>query len=163
MSANYFKGELEGSELWNILENRALLAFIQTRRSEYGFINLSLQCGKLMSISSDTSRPSFASQVDAAAAGVDELSEPLDRGEESDEWLNLNAEDFDQMLENSRTKGKSKARQDSNAMDVDKEETAESAENLLASEQAKKLKDLANKVENFIEGEGDIEGAIFDE
>lgn len=101
--------------------------------------------------------------MDAAVAGVKELSEPLDRGEESDKWLNLNAEDFDQMLENSRTKGKSKARQDGNAMDVDKEETSESPEDLLASEQAKKLKDLANKVENFIEGEGDIEGAIFDE
>ena len=118
---------------------------------------------ELTSTFSDTSRPSFASQVDAAIASVKELTEPLDRGEESDEWLSLNAEDFDQMLEDSRTKGKSKAPQNGNAMDIDKEKTAESAEDRLASEQAKRLKDLANKVEIFIEGEGDVEGAIFDE
>jgi hypothetical protein len=163
ISANYFKGELEGSELWTILENRASLVFVQTRRLEYAFIALSPQCGKLTSTLSDTSRPSFASHVDAAATILKDLSEPLDRGEESDEWLNLDAENFDQILEDSRTKGKSKDRQDGNAMEVDVEETAESAEDRLASEQAKRLKDLANKVENFIEGEGDVEGAIFDE
>ena len=117
---------------------------------------------ELTSTLSDTSRPSFASQVDAAIASVKESTEPLDRGEESDEWLNLNAEDVDQMLEDSRTKGKPKARQNGNAMDID-EKTAESAEDRLTSEQAKRLKDLANKVENFVEGEGDVEGAIFDE
>ena len=48
-------------------------------------------------------------------------------------------------------------------MDIEKEETAKSAEDLLASEQARKLKVFADKVENFIEGEGDIEGARFEE
>ena len=115
---------------------------------------------EIMSTLSDTSRTSFASQVDAAVAKVTELPESLDQGEESDEWLNIDAENFDQMLENGLTKGKVKARQHANAMDVDGDETAE---NSLASEQAKRLKDLANKVEDFIEGEGDIEGAIFEE
>jgi hypothetical protein len=117
----------------------------------------------LTSTLSDISRPSFASQVDAAVVNTRELSEPLDRGEDSEEWLNIDAEHFDQMLENALTKGKSKARQDANAMEVNREETAEPAEETLASEQAKKLKDLANKVENFLEGEGDIEGAMFEE
>lgn len=43
-------------------------------------------------------------------------------------------------------------------MDVDGE-----AENQAAEEQAKRLKDLAQKVENFVEGEGTLEGAAFEE
>ena len=48
-------------------------------------------------------------------------------------------------------------------MDVDPPNKIESLEDKLASEQAKKLKDLATKVENFVEGEGDLEGARFEE
>ena len=61
------------------------------------------------------------------------------------------------MLENAHTQRTSKVQQDNIS------ETAKSAEDLLASEQARKLKVLADKVENFIEGEGDIEGARFEE
>lgn len=60
------------------------------------------------------------------------------------------------MLEASRAKPKESGGGDD--MDVD-----ESPEDRLASEQAKKLKDLASKVENFIDGEGDLEGARFEE
>ncbi|KAG6892340.1 hypothetical protein C0992_000858, partial [Termitomyces sp. T32_za158] len=45
-------------------------------------------------------------------------------------------------------------------MDVDKPE--EGSEDRAASEQAVKLKELATKVENFVEGEGGLEGAMFD-
>jgi hypothetical protein len=48
-------------------------------------------------------------------------------------------------------------------MDVDSSGETESPEDKLASEQAKRLKDLATKVENFVEGEGDLEGARFEE
>ena len=48
-------------------------------------------------------------------------------------------------------------------MDVDPLDETESPEDKLASEQAKKLKDLATKVENFVDGEGDLEGARFEE
>ena len=37
------------------------------------------------------------------------------------------------------------------------------AEDDAAEEQAKKLKNLAAKVEDFVEGEGDLEGALFEE
>ena len=60
------------------------------------------------------------------------------------------------MLEASRAKPKESNGLDD--MDVD-----ESPEDRLASEQAKKLKDLASKVESFIDGEGDVEGARFEE
>jgi len=53
-----------------------------------------------------------------------------------------------------------KVRQE-DAMVVDSPEIP--AEDRMASEQASRLKDLANKVEQFVEGEGDMEGARFEE
>jgi hypothetical protein len=35
VSAGYFKGELEGSQLWNALEDKAVTAFIDAHREEY--------------------------------------------------------------------------------------------------------------------------------
>ncbi len=54
-------------------------------------------------------------------------------------------------------KGKEKAL---DAMDVD---PAEDDEDRIAKAQAARLQDLAKKVEQFVEGEGDVEGARFAE
>ena len=35
VSSGYFKGELEGSQLWTDLENKAATAFVAARRDEY--------------------------------------------------------------------------------------------------------------------------------
>lgn len=79
--------------------------------------------------------------------------------EDPDDWLNVDAGDFDQMLE--KTMGSRNKVQD--AMDVDKPTAGETEEDRVAKEQASKLQDLAQKVENFVEGEGDVEGAKFEE
>ena len=81
--------------------------------------------------------------------------------EDPDDWLNVDADDFDAMLEKAaggahKGKGKEKA----TTMDVDDTETDEDR---LAKAQAEKLRDLAKKVEEFVEGEGDVEGARFAE
>jgi hypothetical protein len=34
VSAGYFKGELEGSQKWNVLENKAAATFVEVRRKE---------------------------------------------------------------------------------------------------------------------------------
>ena len=52
---------------------------------------------------------------------------------------------------------------DADNMNVDNPKTENSLEDRLVSEQASKLKQLASKVEDFVEGEGDLEGARFDE
>ncbi len=57
--------------------------------------------------------------------------------------------------------GRGNTSDQANDMDVDTPEVPE--EDRIASEQAARLKDLANKVEQFVEGEGDIEGARFEE
>ncbi|KIY51330.1 SGT1-domain-containing protein [Fistulina hepatica ATCC 64428] len=133
----YFKGELCGSATWNVLEQKAADIFIQTR------------------CTNETSRPSFASLVTEALAKPSALPD-VPSEEEADDWLNINATDFDAMLErtmqNQRT---AKVNGDDNA-------DGATAEDRMTSQQAERLKVLATKVESFIEGEGDIEGARFD-
>jgi len=69
--------------------------------------------------------------------------------EEPDNWLDINEEDFDSVLQTMSNENP--------AMDIDQKEQQ------LAQDQASKLKSLAQKVEEFVEGEGDLEGARFEE
>ncbi|KAI8995380.1 SGT1-domain-containing protein [Trametes punicea] len=139
-SAGYFKGELENSQQWKELETRAAVAFVAARKED------------------DASRPSFAAAVQVA---INQYTD--DRGlpsweEDSDDWLNVDAAALDAMLEKTMSatdKGKERA---ANAMDVD---SAEDEDERIAKAQAARLKDIAKKVEEFVEGEGDIEGARF--
>ncbi|CDO70264.1 hypothetical protein BN946_scf184942.g64 [Trametes cinnabarina] len=138
-SAGYFRGEIQGSQKWNELENKAATAFVAARKDD------------------DATRLSFATAVQAALGRYTE-DRGLPSGEEDpDDWLNVDAADFDAMLEKTMgaDKGKEKA---SDAMDVD---ASEDSEERVAKAQAARLKDLAKKVEEFVEGEGDLEGARF--
>nr|VWO94110.1 Uncharacterized protein [Ganoderma boninense] len=138
VSAGYFKGELEGSQLWVTLESQAASAFVAARRDD------------------DASRPSFATLVQAAIVQYkdDRPSPPCE--EDSDEWLNVDVTDLDATLEKTlhgeRVNGKENI---TDAMDVDDDE------NRVTKLQAERLRDLAHKVEDFLEGEGDLEGARF--
>ena len=89
----------------------------------------------------------------------------VDVPEDSDDWLNVNADSFDAMLE--ERMGKPLQQKDPDAMDVDQKDSQAAQqkfmEDKVANDEAKKLQDLANKVENFVEGEGDLEGARFEE
>ncbi|KAL7285726.1 hypothetical protein ACG7TL_000831 [Trametes sanguinea] len=134
-SAGYFKGELQGSQKWSELENQAATAFVAARKEEQ----------------------SFATAVQAALSQyTDDRGLPSD-AEDSDDWLNVDAADFDAMLEKTMgtDNGKQRASDD---MDVD---AADDPEERVAKAQAARLKDLAKKVEEFVEGEGDLEGARF--
>ena len=73
--------------------------------------------------------------------------------EEPDSWLDVDAENFDGMLQNMTAKRPN----GTEAMNVDQKEEQ------LAQDQASKLKSLAQKIEEFVEGDGDLEGARFDE
>ena len=115
---------------------------------------------RLLCLCSDASRPSFASQVNIAVSQVPSLPDVPDQ-EDNDEWLNIDVQDFDETLEKTMGTSKAKAHKFPDGMDVDDEKT--NAEDRLGSAQAAKLKELAAKVEKFVEGEGDIEGARFEE
>lgn len=110
--------------------------------------------------SSGASRPSFSSQINMAISQVSTLPDVPDQ-EDSDEWLNIDAQDFDEMLEKATRSSKAETQKSIDPMDV--EEPKAEAEDRLASAQAIKLKELAAQVEQFVEGDADIEGARFEE
>jgi hypothetical protein len=159
VSANYFKGEIEGSTLWNNLENKAATTFVTVRREEFGFTFGTPQ-SVLTSCPSDATRQSFAALVIAAVSQTANIPPTFTHSrEDSDEWLYIDAENFDNMLEKSMGTFKDRTKQTSDDMDANNE----LQEDHVANTQASKLQNLAAKVEEFVEGEGDLEGAIFKE
>ncbi|KAJ6627283.1 SGT1-domain-containing protein [Mycena sp. CBHHK59/15] len=139
ISVDYFRGEVEGSQLWSSLEDKAATTFLYTLRED------------------DATRPSFASLVNAAISMTAEHDVTTTQAaEDSDQWLNVDAKDFENMLETTMRGSKPQE-----AMEVDVKD--ESPEDRLASEQASRLQNLANKVEEFVEGEGDLQGVRFED
>lgn len=51
----------------------------------------------------------------------------------------------------------------SHRMDVDPPPDSEDTDNSITKAQVEKLQDLANKVDAFVSGKGDVEGALFEE
>jgi hypothetical protein len=138
VSTGYFRGEVEDSQLWNELENKAADVFIQVRQED------------------DATRPSFAALFNSALSTAPEyLTEMSDETEDSDDWMNVDAANFDDMLERTRSQPQSQE------MDVDS--TGDEVDERVVKEQANKLQDLAAKVQKFVEGEGDVEGARFED
>ncbi|KAJ7817403.1 SGT1 protein-domain-containing protein, partial [Mycena leptocephala] len=128
VSVDYFRGERADAHHWNMLEDKAAATFLDTQRED------------------DVTCPSFASLITAAISRTSDL--PFTHVyEDSDQWLYIDAKDFENMLET--TMGSSK--QQENAMET------------VASDQASRLKSLATKVKAFVEGKGDLEGATFED
>lgn len=76
--------------------------------------------------------------------------------EDRDDWLNIDSQIFEDMLQ--RASAASDETKQSDAMDVDQRSMER-----VPSTQTSQVRNLASKVEEFIEGEGDVEGAIFAE
>lgn len=103
----------------------------------------------------NTNRPSFTALVDDAvsrAASIkDSILEAATTGEEdADDWLNVSPEDLEKTL--AGTSAMDVDLPPSGIEEVDEEKT-----------QADRLSKLAEKVEKFVEGKGDLEGARFEE
>lgn len=97
--------------------------------------------------------------MDSAIAEATSIGDPGLQEEDDDSWLNIDVEEFEGKLE--RAMGQANKAAQDDTMNVDSPDAPE--EDRMASEQAVRLKDLASKVEKFVEGEGDIEGARFEE
>ncbi|KAF8527912.1 SGT1 protein-domain-containing protein [Hysterangium stoloniferum] len=144
----YFKGELNTSAQWQIQEDRAVSQFIHSRQTD------------------DANRSSFATLVTSA---IFDAQKHLDSGstpdfasqeEDSDEWLSVTKSMMENML--SETSQELPPKPDD--MDVDEgNATREMASEQQTMAQAKQLRGLAEKVGKFIEGEGDVEGATFED
>ncbi|CAE6526345.1 unnamed protein product [Rhizoctonia solani] len=119
--AGYFAKELAGSQLYKEREQAAADKYVEFRSN------------------SDSSRPSFAAQVEEAISISSEqpLSSPGE--EDSTEWLQIDESAFDGML--------------GQKFGGNAEKLAEDDENRYAQEQANRLQELAKKVEGDILGE----------
>ncbi|KAH9922003.1 SGT1 protein-domain-containing protein [Epithele typhae] len=144
--AGYFKDEAEGSQLWTTLETQAAAAFVAARRDD------------------DATRPSFATTVQSALNDHTDDRGFTSEAEDPDDWLNVDASDFDTMLEKTMGVDKGKGRARADGMDVD----GADAEDRVAKAQAERLRDLAKKDgdsddddEGFLggdDGDGDGDG-----
>ncbi|KAF8845344.1 SGT1-domain-containing protein [Paxillus ammoniavirescens] len=143
VTVGYFRNEVEGSQLWNELENKAAHVYVEVRRED------------------DASRPSFAALFNTALSRAPEVlpDSGATQAEDSDEWMNIDAADFENVLKS--TMHGPGSNMEAQAMDVDPAGGGE--EDRLAQEQTEKLRGLAAKVERFVEGEGDVEGARFED
>lgn len=100
--------------------------------------------------STSSHRPAFAAQVDVAVEAsssvpMDQLRAAAEDDEDDDKWLEVSPDELDGMLQ--KVSGRA-------------ESTTDQAPRV-AEEDGKALGDLAKKVEDFVGGQGDIEGARF--
>jgi hypothetical protein len=79
--------------------------------------------------------------------------------EDSDDWLNVDAEDFEDVLGQRMGIPKDALQENVQSDNLGQDTSEDQA----AHDQASKLRNLAHKVEAFVEGEGDLEGAMFKE
>jgi len=75
--------------------------------------------------------------------------------------LNVDAEDFEDVF--AQRMGVSQDVSHQNGHTSAQLQGQNTAEDRVANEQASRLRNLAQKVEEFVEGEGDMEGAMFKE
>ncbi|KEP55601.1 SGT1-ecdysoneless-like protein [Rhizoctonia solani 123E] len=129
--AGYFGMELAGSQLHKEREQAAADKYVELRSN------------------SDSSRSSFAAQVEEAVKLSSEYPLSSSGEEDSTEWLQIDESAFDGMLKQKF------GRKDAEQLVEEDEEYAQ--------EQATRLQELAKKVEGFVEGKGELEGARFED
>ena len=97
--------------------------------------------------------------MNAAVAKADDPA-PSQDAEDADSWLTVRAEDFDGVLK--ERMHLNDVPDTSHEMDVDRSPPSES-EDGISKAHVSKLRDLAHKVDAFVSGKGDLEGAMFEE
>ncbi|KAG8825841.1 hypothetical protein FRC19_010315 [Serendipita sp. 401] len=139
-NAGYFEDQLRDSKRWKEKEMDAAKKWISMRQVD------------------DASRPSFADLVnDAIRLHPDAMLH--DEGEDPDDWLNVEPKDVEQAIRQYQMYQHEQGDTDNGAKLVE----GETEEDRAANKQAHKLKQLAEKMEGFVEGEGALEGALFEE
>lgn len=101
--------------------------------------------------------------MNAAVSKADDPapSQDAEDAEDADDWLMVSAEDFDSVL---KEKMRLNDVQDtSHEMNVDHSPHSGNEEDGISKAQVAKLRDLAHNVDAFVSGQGDVEGAMFEE
>ncbi|KAI5479487.1 SGT1 family protein [Pseudohyphozyma bogoriensis] len=171
-SKGFFEGEVEGSLKWQEREAMARRSWKERERK-------SDEEGR-------ESTMSFAQRVDLAIAAalaatpllptriVTQLPQAELKGlEDTEEWLTLNEDEFEEILK--RSGPGEEGLEEFSDDDEDDEDNDEDMEGVEGGEKkgvrmgsreermAKRLEEMAGKVEDFVEGRGGVEGAEFDD
>lgn len=111
-------------------------------------------------LTSRSSRPTFSTLFEVALARpgpstAAELAPPADCPDDSDDWLQVDPVQLEDLMKERSTGGFNATPASANAegsMDVDEE-----------TQGVQELDAIAKRVGGFVEGKGEVEGAIFDE
>ncbi|WVQ76264.1 hypothetical protein IAR50_005929 [Cryptococcus sp. DSM 104548] len=135
--SGWFGQELEGSQKWKEREEEARKGYAEVRSADVA-----------------SQRPSFAYLVDNAVSfstlSPADLTASTDTPEDDDKWLEVSPDELDGMM--LRASGQDGA----NPAQGNGEERVE-----LGEEHGQMLGDLAKKVQDFVGGQGDLQGARF--
>lgn len=120
---------------------------------------------------SDATRPTFAALVNGALNAVNEVSftaAVANNEEDSEAWMNIEEADVDRIMEDRSNILRNSGTVAADTMLVDEQPTAPGATETGAGDPAveaaaDRLERLARKVESFVDGRGDMEGALFEE
>ncbi|OWZ79274.1 hypothetical protein C366_01997 [Cryptococcus neoformans Tu401-1] len=138
--AGWFENELEGSQKWKEREEEARKGYINAKSADVA-----------------SQRPSFAYLVDNAIASCslspDQLAVSESAPEDNDNWLQISPDELDSMMLHASGQAKRSDKQD------EEQKKREGVE--LTEEDGKALGNLAKKVQEFVGGQGDLEGARF--
>lgn len=151
-NSGYFQGEIPGSKKYSQLEAQAVHYWQELQASG----DKAQSPAKII----DDLR-----EARKAAAPNSAPQQDVDLSEDSDDWLYIDQNRLEDMLK-SKSGASKPDRAEENGMDVDTgngEQAEEDEDEKLAREQAKRLQSMAEKFQGFIEGEGSVEGALFDE
>lgn len=112
-------------------------------------------------------RVSFAQAVDNALAETESLSEgafdiPQGYEDDSEEWLEVSPDELDGLLSKAEEKQKSGLKMEGASV-KSLETDGMDVEEVEANQQASNLSELAKKVGRFVEAQGDLDGARFEE
>ncbi|WVQ80382.1 hypothetical protein IAT38_002487 [Cryptococcus sp. DSM 104549] len=135
--AGWFGDEMEGSQKWKEREGEAKRGYIAVKAADTA-----------------AQRPSFAYLVDSAIASStltpEQLAAPPDAQEDPEDWLEISPDELDDMMLRASGRGAASA-----------QGGGEEGKRELGEEDGQALQDLAKKVEEFVGGQGDLEGARF--
>lgn len=142
--SGYFQGETAGSSLYNQLEARAKTYWeeMQDDRAAKGY--------------------NLAEKIDELAESTARMTLPASESlkEDADSWLYIDESRLEEMLQGKPDRvasGNEAASENPSSISV------EEREEKMAQEQAQRLQGMAEKFSSFLEGEGDLEGAMFED
>ncbi|GAA5826266.1 hypothetical protein JCM11251_007231 [Rhodosporidiobolus azoricus] len=176
----FFEGEVEGSEKWKRLEEGATQGWEKAKQGERPTLSFAQRVDDAIARARSATAPPLSDRLTRPASNL--AASDLQKLEDSEEWMALDEQGLEELLasrEGGRGKGGFGGLGDSDLEDSSDEGEGEDEsagggevgagaegskeEQKRAKKAAKRLEDMAARVEEFVEGRGAVQGAVFDD